>query len=313
MIAAFCRLLHVRNIALLLALLGPLPVPAAAPDAEVEALQLPAWLIRDGKRMPLALGTRLRNGDEINTGAGARALLRLAEGSMVKLGENARFTVNGMTQKRLGPGREQCCDGPEGAGLFTATLSVLEGAFRFTTTGLYKFRGQRDVQVRFTTATAGIRGTDLWGKSTAERDIVALIEGKITVTRGTDKPIVMDQPRTVYQAPAGLPSLPIDAITAEQLGLYAAETEIAQGQGALGKGGRWRVYAAQAATQAEALAVYDRLQEAGYPATISPITTQGKTVYRVRIAGLLSEADGTAVAVKLKVELDLSDVTVSLN
>jgi hypothetical protein len=220
---------------------------------------------------------------------------------MVKLGENARFTVGGMARKR------------EGAGLFTATLSVLEGAFRFTTTALYKYRGRRDVQVRFTTVTAGIRGTDLWGKSSPDRDIVALIEGKITLTRAGEAPVTMDRARTVYQAPAGLPSLPIDAITAEQLGLYAAETEIAQGQGAVGKGGRWRVYAAHAATQSEALALYDRLQEAGYPAAISPITAQGKTVYRVRIAGLLSEADGTAVAIRLKVELGLPEVTVSLN
>jgi hypothetical protein len=288
-------------IALLLALLGSQPASAAPPDAEVEGLQLPAWLVRDGQRMPLALGTRLRNGDEIQTGVGARALLRLAEGSMVKLGENARFTLNDMARKR------------DGAGLFTATLGVLQGAFRFTTTTLYKYRGRRDVQVQFTTVTAGIRGTDLWGKSSAERDIVALIEGEITLTRAGDAPLTMDQPRTIYQAPAGLPSLPIDAITAEQLGLYAAETEIAQGQGALGKGGRWRVYAARAATQSEALAVYDRLRGAGYPAAISPVTEQGRTVYRVRIAGLLSEADGAAVAVKLKVELGLAEVTVSLN
>jgi len=39
----------------------------------------------------------------------------------------------------------------------------------------------------------------------------------------------------------------------------------------------------------------------------------GKTVYRVRISGLLGESDGTVVAVKLKVELGLEDVSVSLN
>ena len=30
--------------------------------------------------------------------------------------------------------------------------------------------------------TAGIRGTDLWGSSDAERDLVCLVEGRITVT-----------------------------------------------------------------------------------------------------------------------------------
>lgn len=286
--------------ALLVTLLGSVPAVAAIADAEVEGLQLPVWLVREAKREPLALGTQLRNGDRIESGQGARVLLRLADGSMVKLGENARFTLEGLARKRQGA-------------LLTATLGVLQGAFRFTTTAIYNFRGARDVQVRFTTVTVGIRGTDLWGKSTDLRDIVALIEGKVTLTRAGEGPVQMEQARTVYQAPRNAPALPIEPITAEQLGLFAAETEIAPGQGALGKGGRWRVYAARANSQSEALAVYDRLREAGYPATIDPVLADGRTVYRVRIGGLLSESDGTVVAVKLKVELGLTDVGVSLN
>jgi hypothetical protein len=287
--------------ALVIALLGSVPAVAAVPDAEVEGLQLPVWLARGAKREPLALGAQLRNGDRIESGPGARVLLRLADGSMVKLGENARFTLEGLARKRAG------------TGLLTATLGVLRGAFRFTTTAIYNFRGARDVQVRFTTVTVGIRGTDLWGKSTDARDIVALIEGKVTLMRAGGGPVQMEQARTVYQAPRNAPALPIEPISAEQLGLFAAETEIAPGQGALGKGGRWRVYAARATSQSEALAVYDRVREAGYPATIDPVLAQGKTVYRVRIGGLLSESDGTVVAVKLKVELGLQDVSVSLN
>ena len=38
----------------------------------------------------------------------------------------------------------------------------------------------------------------------------------------------------------------------------------------------------------------------------------GKQVYQVRIVGFLSEADGVAVAVKLRVQLGLQDVRVSL-
>jgi len=40
--------------------------------------------------------------------------------------------------------------------------------------------------------------------------------------------------------------------------------------------------------------------------------TAGKQVFQVRIAGLLSEADGVAIAVTLRVELGLQDVRVSL-
>ena len=51
----------------------------------------------------------------------------------------------------------------------TASLDVLSGAFRFTTQALTKFRGERDVKVRIVKITAGIRGTDLWGKRTRPR------------------------------------------------------------------------------------------------------------------------------------------------
>jgi hypothetical protein len=49
------------------------------------------------------------------------------------------------------------------------------------------------------TITAGIRGTDLWGKADATRDIVCLIEGRITVERERDR-FVMDQPKRLYRA-----------------------------------------------------------------------------------------------------------------
>jgi hypothetical protein len=40
--------------------------------------------------------------------------------------------------------------------------------------------------------------------------------------------------------------------------------------------------------------------------------SQGKQMYQVRIVGLLTEADGVAVAIKLRVQLGLQDVRVSL-
>jgi hypothetical protein len=285
----------------LLTLCALLAVPAAmaAPAAEVEAVQMPAWLVRDGKRSPLAPGVQLRDGDRIDTGAGARALLRLSDGSMVKLGEKARFSLDAVNIAR------------NADGLFNATMKVIEGAFRFTTTGLYKFRGKREIEVRFPTVTAGIRGTDLWGKATAEREVVALIEGKITLTRRGAAPLTMDQPKSLFQALKDAGVLPVEPIADDALERYAAETEIGAGQGAAGKAGKWRVYAARTRVQADALAIYDRLREAGYPAAIQPTQKDGTTVYQVRITGLLSEADGVTVAVKLKAELGLADVSVS--
>jgi hypothetical protein len=292
-------LLRVAVVLLMLPGLTAAPAAAAAPAAEVEVVQLPAWLVHEGKRSALAPGAQLRDGDRVDTGSGARVLLRLSDGSMVKLGEKARFSLDAVSSARSADG------------LFKATMNVIEGAFRFTTTALYKFRGRREIEVRFPSVTAGIRGTDLWGKASAEREVVALIEGKITLTRRGAQPLVMDQPKSLFQALKDAGVLPVEPITDDALERYAAETEIRAGQGAAGKAGRWRVYAARTRAQADALAVYDRLREAGYPAAIQPTQKDGTTVYQVRIAGLLSEADGVSVAIKLKSELGLTEVSVS--
>jgi hypothetical protein len=168
------------------ALLACAALPAAAaPAAVVEGVQMPAWAERAVaggiRRIPLAPGMELRAGDEVKTGAGSRVYLKLAEGSLVKLGENASLRILEIA--------------PERHGLFRAALHVLEGAFRFTTDLLAKER-RRDVSIRVATVTAGIRGTDLWGKSDREdRQVVCLIEGRIEVGAEGEAPVTMDQER----------------------------------------------------------------------------------------------------------------------
>ncbi|MDA1118345.1 MAG: FecR domain-containing protein [Proteobacteria bacterium] len=159
-----------------LAILGAVLLSAAAgqaqaaPAAVVDGVQMPAWVERAGvgaaRRLPIAPGMELRGGDEVRTGAGSRVYIRLAEGSLVKLGENASLRIIDIA--------------PDRGGFFMAALNVLEGAFRFTTDLLARER-RRDVSIRIATVTAGIRGTDLWGKSSPERQVVCLIDGKIEV------------------------------------------------------------------------------------------------------------------------------------
>jgi hypothetical protein len=274
---------------------------AAPSDAEVEALQMPAWLTHDGKRQPLALGAQLKNGDIITTGEGSRVLLRLGEGSVVKLGENARFDLNDMSQTRDHKQER-----------FSATLGVRQGAFRLTTPPGVKSRGARSIDVRFPSLTASIGGTDIWGKAADDGEVVALIEGKINLTRKGDAPVIMAEAKTVYVAPADGPPRPVTAITLAQLNAYAQETELQPGSGGIGKVGNYKIYAARTPNQEEALAIYERLRDAGYAAAIQPGISGGKQVYQVRIVGFLTEADGVAVAVKLRVQLGLQDVRVSL-
>jgi cell division septation protein DedD len=77
------------------------------------------------------------------------------------------------------------------------------------------------------------------------------------------------------------------------------ETEIADGKGAARSGGKWKLTLAREGTQAGALEVYDRLRDAGYPAEILPVKSDGKYVYLVRLTRLASKADAEALAERL--------------
>lgn len=260
----------------------------AAPAAMVEGVQMPAWVERAGigavRRLPLAPGMELRGGDELRTGVGARVYVKLAEGSLVKLGENASLRILEVA--------------PERGGFFKAALHVLEGAFRFTTDLLAKER-RRQVSIRVATVTAGIRGTDLWGKSVPDKQVVCLIEGKIEVGAEGEAPVLMDEPRQFYQRVKG-ETQPVGFVDPTQLAQWAQETEIAEGRGAARSGGRWKVTLARADTQKAALEVYDRLRDAGYAAEIFPVKAGGGHDYLVRISHLATQADAEALAAQLR-------------
>lgn len=259
---------------------------AAAP-AVVEALQAPAWLARAGQRVPLATGTQLRGGDQIQTGVNSRALLRLADGSRIKLGENASFGV-----ERLGEDRT-------GGRLLRASLRILEGAFRFTTDVASRGRYRREIDVNFGTVTAGIRGTDIWGRNFGDREVVVLLEGGIRISRGADQPIEMKEPGSFYQAPAaGPPS--VGAVPGELLGEWAQQTEMQPGGGMQSVAGKWKLELARFDSQDNALTLYDSLRRDGYPARILPLPTEGGQRYSVRLTGFAGEREAAALGARLR-------------
>jgi hypothetical protein len=260
---------------------------AAQPAAVIEGVQMPAWVERAGTRTPISPGMTLQPGDVIHTGANSRLLVRLSERSLVKLGENGqlRFTELSATRE-----------------IFRAALGVLEGAFRFTTDLAAKAR-RRDVRVSVATVTAGIRGTDFWGRSRASDNlqVVCLIEGAVEVEAQGEQPVQLDQPRQFYRRVAGQVQ-PIGLVEPAQLQQWAEETEIQAGGGAARAGGRFQLVLAREPSQDEALAVYDRVRAAGYPAEIRPLRQEAGVVYVVRIRNLASRADVQALAARLEVK-----------
>ena len=251
--------------------------------ATVEVVQSPAWRDRGGVTEPLAAGMELKSGDVLRTGQGARAYLMLAEGSRVKLGEAARFTF---FSRSLQPER-----------VFRGALDVLAGAFRFTTGTLAKAR-PREVAIRVGTATVGIRGTDLWGKTDRDGDLVALLEGRIDITRAGET-TELAQPWTFFDAPRGK-AAEVKALDPEVFRVLARQTEIQAGDGAARAGGKWRVLAAVAASEGAAVEQYDQVREAGFAARIRPRRTEGGGWrYEVLLSGFSSADEAAAAAARL--------------
>jgi FecR protein len=251
---------------------------ALAQPAVVEAVQYPAWLERGGSAVPLSPGLALQPNDRLRTGGNARVQLQLGEGSAVKLGENAQFVI----------------ERAENRGIFRASLNVLAGAFRFTTSVLRKSQG-RDVTIKVKNVTAGIRGTDLWGKSTDARDLVCLLEGKITVGAQGHPTVTLDQPLDFYQkARDGEPQ--VAKVDQKQIDAWALETEISSDGAAARVGGQWRVVAAVVTSRDEALVVNRNLRANGYPSEIA--SKDGN--FAVHVPGLAGEAQARALMANLR-------------
>ena len=256
-----------------------LVLDASAQPAVVEAVQYPAWLERGGRAVPLTPGTPLQDQDKLRTGSNARVLLKMGEGSAVKLGEKAEFVI----------------DRSENRGVFRATLAVLTGAFRYTTEAFAKHRG-RDITIRVKNVTAGIRGTDLWGKSGDARDLVCLLEGKISVGAEGHPTVTLDRPLDFYQKAGDAPP-EVSRVDAHQVEEWARETEISDEGPAARTGGRWRVIAAHLEQRDPALALVRRLRGAGYPAELlGPV----KGVYAVQVSNVAGEPQARALMANLR-------------
>ncbi len=278
--------MHLGTMVLAAAALALAADAPAVAQTVVESVQMPAWLDRGGELRPLAIGSEVKNGDTLRIGAAGRAYLKLGDGSTVKLGSGASLRYYSLS---LRPQRH-----------FRAALDVVAGAFRFTTAAVQRVGGDRDLNIRVGTITAGIRGTDVWGKSDAERDLVCLIEGHVEL-RHRGETTDLDQALAYAAAPKGAAALGVDRVDPDQLQRWARETEVLPGDGAVRRGGRWKLLLASLELETQALALYDRAREAGFAVKIRPRSggAAGKWIYDVQIEQLASEQEALVLADRL--------------
>lgn len=281
-----------RNV-LLAAVFSGLAVPAlAASYAVVEAVQSPAWLERDGQRSPLVAGMTLGNRDRIETGPNARAIVQLADGSAVKVGEKAMVSLNAL--------------GRRDNNVFTAVVDVATGAFRLTTNALRKLQSQRAINVRVGTVTAGIRGTDIWGRSDEDSDFVCLLEGRIVVTHTSGQSAELSEPLQYFGAERKFDIPAVASVSREQADKWAAMTDPQPGFGIVRQGGKWGVLLASVNTSEDALVLYDRYREAGVHVRILPRRSGEDTSYELLAGPAPDESQATYLANRLARDLGLS-------
>ena len=186
---------------------------AGATPATVAGVQTPAWVERAGARAPLRPGETLSSSDVLETGKDGRVHVALPDGSTLKLGQEARIAL------------EQLIPPETPEGLFRGTLNVLRGAFRYTTNKVARVNQRREVNIQIASITVAIRGTDIWGRSNNEADLVCLIEGHIRVDHAGNAAMPMDTPLSFFVAPKNAAPRPIAAVDPAKLQTWAAETE----------------------------------------------------------------------------------------
>ncbi|EXI86042.1 MAG: FecR protein [Candidatus Accumulibacter regalis] len=284
---------------LLAGVLLPLPSTGAEQaNAIVDALQMPAWIERQGVRHALVPGTILANQDKLVTGADARVRIQLADGSVLALGDNSEMRLNAL--------------GVREKPVFTAAIDVPHGSLRFTTGAFSRQHRERAINLRFGALTAGVRGTDLWGSADADGDRVCLLEGTITVVPPDDQAQQLSAPATCYLASRGATPTLSEAASAGQLSMWAAQAGIQSGNGEATRAGRWLLELAVLDSEAAALALYDRARAAGYAARIMPRAAAGGGYhYAVRVTQLATKNDAAALAVRVGQALRLASPRVS--
>lgn len=272
---------------------GPRLAHANPAPTLVEAVQLPAWVERNGQRRPAQPGAVLRQADKAVTSAQARMLLRLPDRSEVKLGENTELVIQAMDVSRQGEARPQT---------ILSDLRLVTGVFRYATDLASKLAGnQRQLNLRLATATVGIRGTDFWSMTDAEHDAVCVFDGKVAVLRDAQAEINLEKPGAFWVTFTGQPEKPAGQATPDQLAKFIGQAELSPGSGVLVQGGRWRAVLAVTNTLVQAGALRDQLATRGYPAEVQP--KDGK--FEVRINQLATEQDARAVVQRLSAQADL--------
>lgn len=254
---------------------------------KVKSLQPPAWKQDQKQRTALFPGDVIDTNTMIITGDNARVQLALPEGSIIELGENTRTKAPVAKTK---------------PSIFEASIDMLIGAFRFTTAKVAKQR-QRNILINLPSSTIGIRGTDLWGRSSKDSDFVVLIEGDIEIEHDSSQTVRLQTPATVYEAPAGGSPKAVRTIQTPELLSLAAETALIPTRSVMTNSTAYTLIIGSFMETQHATTLANSLHKKGFPASLEPVRVDDIDYTRVVFEGF----DDLDVARKFSDELYKAD------
>lgn len=280
-----------RSLTLLFALLiSGLSLSAhALPGAELHSVQMPAWVERAGQRAPARAGMVLEPADVLETGALGRLQINLAEGSLVRVGEQARLHLAQL--KAPDPA----------AGALKVLLQLTQGAMRFTSPASVR-SGERDIALHLGSLKVDVFGGDVWGRAGKTGDTVCLVEGRLRVRQDTspDSELVMEQALQYVTAPRDAAPPPLAWIDIDKFRQWAAATDMQSGSGVATATGAWVVQLSSHVALESAAVAQEQMRAAGYAAEVTQVKVRGKTYHRLRVAGFDTQVDAKSFAKRMR-------------
>jgi len=265
-------------------------VHAYAATGVVEGVRMPIWVEQDGAISALAPGARLRTTDAVVTGEGGRLLLKLDDGSLVRLGENAKLVLD---------------DLKSGQGTAHTAISVKQGSFRFKSGG-----AKKTVNVMAGSLSASSGRLDIWGNVGEERDVLALLaKGRVKVEHDNGSNAVLARANTFVDTLDGGTLSPVTKVAASDYRRWIAQTDLQTGKGVATRKGRWIVDLGAFRERAEAAAIAQDVAKEGYAVVAVPANVQGKTYWRPQISRFKTSNDAAVVAEQLRNQFDTLSIT----
>ena len=180
---------------------------------KVSAMKGDVRIQRGAEELKAFIGSNIEESDTIVTTATSRAQLYFKDDTVVSIGKNSTFKVEGFF-----------FDGDPQNSANNATFSAVKGAFKVMTGQIGKV-SPKSFKLSTRTATIGIRGTHFLGNIKPDADQIACTDGKISVaTLDGQNEVIVNAGQITFVVPGEIPTPPRDFSVDELKSLSKAAT-----------------------------------------------------------------------------------------